>query len=158
MSIDDGKRATRVFATVTRKSPYWSSALSTTETFLSTATKHLESLNMIHSLGEHNSSLRLLVKQVWRHAIQLVFDVSNTSYDAALAHLPEHNNLPVISVHFGRGDVRAVNANPGVRQRVNVETANAHNLNGEQSVPPFVEDHTRGDTPVYLAPRNPSIL
>lgn len=156
---DEGRNATRVFATITRKSPHWHSALSATEDFLSTALKQLEDSDMMHVPGEeYKSSARLLVKRIWPHTIQLVFDVFNTSYDATLAHLQEYNALPVITIYFGRGEARKALANAGVRQKVNIETANAHNLNGERSVPPFIEDHTCGSPPMYLMPRNPSML
>lgn len=160
MSADNkgGLEATRVFATITRKSPHWPSALSVTEDFLFTAMEQLEDSSLIHVPEEYKSSARLLVKRIWPRTIQIVFDVFNTSYDAVPAHLLEYNTLPVISIYFGRGGARMTLANAGVRQKVNIETANAHNLNGERSVPPFIEDHTCGSPPVYLIPRNPCLL
>jgi hypothetical protein len=148
----------RVFAVVMHKSPYWLSALSTTEDFLSIALEKLESSNLVQSYRGTELLLRLLVKHIWPRMIHVVFDIYNTSYDAGLAHLREYNNLPVVSIYFGRGEARTTLANAGIRDKVNIETANAHNLNGEYSVPPFIEDHTCGTPPMYLNPRNPFLL
>jgi hypothetical protein len=100
--------------------------------------------------------MRLLAKEKWATRLFLVFDISNTSYDPATAHLPEQNKLPVAVVRLGK-TVRAYSANPPVQNRVNKDIARAHNNNGINSLPPFVVDYTSGP-PTYLNPRDPSLL
>lgn len=81
---------------------------------------------------------------------------NNTSFDATLAHLQELNNLRVVSIYFGRGRVRTVLVHTGIRDKVNLTTANAYNLNGEHSVSHFVEGHTC-DTPYILKSTRPLV-
>lgn len=102
------------------------------------------------------TKLQLLAKQKWATRLFLVFDISNTSYDAELGHLPEQNQLPVLIVRLGQ-KVQAYPASLPAQNRVNDDIARAHNDNGINSLPPFMVDYTSGP-PVYLNPRDPSLL
>jgi hypothetical protein len=92
------------------------------------------------------------VKEKWRRRIHIVLDVCNHAYDAALSHLPEHNNLPVLIVRFDKKGISSQHANSGLQQEVNRKTAERHNLNGNDT-PPYVVDYTT-KKPVYPNPRN----
>jgi len=98
-----------------------------------------------------------LVKKNWGTRVFIVFDIFNKDYDPAEGHRPEHNNLPVLVAHFSRKgeDVRI--AESGLRMQVNKQTAEAHNLNGWDAVPPYVVDHTTTTVPVYMNPRDVSV-
>jgi hypothetical protein len=89
--------------------------------------------------------------------IYIVFDIFHDSYEPDLAHLMEHNSLPVIVVRFSR-QVTVTSVSDNLRARVNREVASAHNFNGKNSRPPFLEDHTDGKIPEYKEPRNASSL
>lgn len=54
-------------------------------------------------------------------------------------------------------ETQAYPAGPQIQNRVNKDIAQAHNLNGLGSLPPFVTDYTFGP-PVYLNPRDHSLL
>jgi hypothetical protein len=50
-----------------------------------------------------------------------------------LAHLIEHNNLPVIAVRFSH-QVTVTSVSDNLRARVNMEVANAHKLVGRLTI------------------------
>lgn len=104
----------------------------------------------------HRPELRLLVKQKWETRVFLVFDISNTSYYAAMGHLSEQNILPVFIVRLGQ-KAQTYPANPQIQKRANSDIARAHNDNGINSLPPFVTDYTSG-LPLYPNPRDLSLL
>lgn len=108
------QNAVRILASVTRKSPYWSSVWDATEDFLPTVVEQLEISNLVPRRGGAELPLRLLAKHRWPNIIHIVFDISNNDYDAALAHLPQNSNLPVVSVYFGRVKARSAPVNAGI--------------------------------------------
>lgn len=156
-AMETGERnATRVLLIVSQSSPHWSRSWDSTEDILPTA---LEALRESQLVGREDMDVspRLLVKQKWHLRVLIVFDLFNNDYEIKLGHLPEHNKLPVLVVHFSRKGVSALAANLGMQKRVNRVTADAHNVNGEEGVPPYVVDHTT-TVPLYLNPRDPSLL
>ncbi len=118
---------------------------------------------------------RLLVKHHWGPVIHIVFDINHTAYDAALAHLPDYNTLPVLKMHLGRNSAASATAaanaaaastyttpalaaqtalaSAALQAKVNAAVAEAHDQNGVGSEPPYVEDRRDGKFPVYLYPR-----
>ena len=162
MTTEEGQNAMRVLLIVSQSNPYWSQSWSSTEDILPIA---LDALRKNHLLGprkidnteEMKLSLRLLIKQKWHLRVLIVLDLFNKNYNPQLGHLPEYNNLPVFVVYFGGKGLSARAADAGMRARVNRDTGDTHNVNGENSLPPFVVDHTT-TVPLYLNPRNPSLL
>ena len=155
MAVEE-KNAVRVLLIISHSSPHWSQSWDSTEDILPTA---LEALRESQLIGREDMDMppRLLVKQKWHLRILVVFDLFNEDYEMELGHLPEHNKLPVLVVHFSRKRVSALAANSGMQKRVNQDTGDAHNLNGEHAVPPYVVDHTT-TVPLYLNPRDPTLL
>ena len=129
----------RAFAVFAQKSFRWLSALSTAETFLSVASKKLESSHLVKPCRVTEVSLGLLVKHICRRLIYIVFDVFNIFYNADPAHLREHINIPLYQFFFRRGEPRMTFANAGVRDNINLETANAEIINAEHSATAFDE-------------------
>jgi hypothetical protein len=138
----------RVLVIISGKNKYWEQSWSASEDICRVALGVLEDKH----LQKHIRQLkpRLLAKQKWGTRVFLVFDISDTSYDPALKHLPEQNKLPVSIVRLGQ----RVQAYPANLYR---DIARAHNDNGINGLPPFVTDYTFGP-PVYLNPRDPSLL
>ncbi|KAF2189288.1 hypothetical protein K469DRAFT_62549 [Zopfia rhizophila CBS 207.26] len=93
------QKAVRVLLIVSQNSPYWSQSWLSTEDVFPVALKAIRQAGLIGK-GETELPLRLLVKQKWPLRVLIVFDISNNSYNAELGHLPEHNNLPVLVIHF----------------------------------------------------------
>lgn len=138
-------------------SPLWSQSRSSTDDILLLALAALQENHLIQQQDYKTLPVNLLIKEHWRVRIFIVFDICNTEYDAALGHLPEHNTLPVLVVHFGKSGVRCRTAELGIQRRVNRETCEKHNLNGVDSGPPYVVDRNV-TIPVYMNPRDGSLL
>lgn len=110
----------------------------------------LKAIQEAHLITEQvaNQSLRLLGKQKLCLRVVIVFDICHDDYRAELGHLPEHNNLPVVVVTFGRKGVTARAAELGLQARVNRDIAHAQNDNGDNITPPFVVKYTEGTAPI----------
>ena len=148
--------AIRVLVIVRPGSIIWPTAWEHPEDVVSSSISLLQQSDLL-SIRDDDLQELLLVRQRFQRFIHIVFDKFHDSYDAAMGHLPENNRLPVLIVTFGKSShVRS--AEPRLRKLVNTQIAMVHNLNGINSVPPFIEDHTSGVTPLYLAPREPSWL
>lgn len=93
----------------------------------------------------------------WPLSIHLVFDLFHDAYDPSLGHLLEENSLPIIAI-FHSAKTSIAQANEALRDLVNSEVALAHNLNGKDGVPPFIEDHTSNSIPTYYDTHEPSLL
>ncbi|KAL2811011.1 hypothetical protein BDW59DRAFT_155593 [Aspergillus cavernicola] len=146
----------RVLVIISNGNTYWEQSWSSSEELLPIAVDILKYNNLLEGTYNHQPELKLLAKQRWKTRVFLVFDISNTSYDPNIGHLPNQNKLPVTIVRLG-GKVQAYTANPPMQNKVNMDVARAHNDNGINSFPPFVTDYTSGP-PLYLNPRNPSLL
>lgn len=157
MTAEGEQEAVRVLLIVSRNNPYWSQSWLSTEDVFSVAITAIREACLV-SKEESEAPIRLLVKQKWPLRVLIVFDIFHNNYSVELGHLPEHNDLPVLVVYFGAKGVNARAADRGIQIRVNKDTGNAHNVNGEHSMPPFVEDHTSSEVPLYLNPRDPSLL
>lgn len=95
------QRPLRVLVIVSNKNAtLWERSWSASEDILPVALGALEENHLLSSNPTENLEMKLLAKQRWQTRVFLVFDISNTSYDAALGHLPEHNMLPVSIVHL----------------------------------------------------------
>jgi hypothetical protein len=151
-AANDEATALRVLVIVRPGSDHRDMAWQTPEGILGKAAKVLPETQIIN----HDPPNRLMLMQRWPHSICLVFDVHHNSYDADLGHLPECNAFPV-RVVFLRRRISSKQASPALRDRVNSEVALAHNLNGEHSMPPFMEDHT-SVIPTYENPRDSSLF
>ncbi|KAK5220318.1 hypothetical protein LTR47_011236 [Exophiala xenobiotica] len=149
------KSPVRILATISNRSPYWTSAWEEPYEVMMAATQAVRA-SRLHPLQDEPSPL-LLAKEKWHHRIFIVYDIGNDAYDAASAHRPDQNTFAVISVHLSTKMI-ATYAPPAIRQEVNRSIAFAHNANGVGSVPPFEEDHTCSDPPTYPDPRDPSLL
>lgn len=151
------QKSLRVLVIISNLNEYWEQSWSASEDLLPVAFEVLkDNLLLKHTTYDRRPQLRLLAKQKWATRVFLVFDISNTSYDPELGHLPEQNKLPVSIVRLGQ-KVQAYLANIPTQNKVNNDIARAHNDNGINSLPPFVTDYTSGP-PVYLNPRDPSLL
>jgi len=148
------QKAVRVLLIVSQSNPLWSQSWSSTEAILPSA---IDILRQNQLIKQESIETRLLIKQKWPLRVLIVFDICNNTYDADLGHLPEKNNLPVFVVHFYGKGRSAWRADLGMRQRVNEDTCEAHNLNGKDGSPPYVLDRTT-TAPIYLNPRDPSLL
>lgn len=138
---------------VSHSSSLFTDAWSATEDLIPRALTILKETQLVHH--EHGIEIpwRLLIKKNDGLRVLVIFDICNTEYDPAKAHLPGRNNLPVLVVHFSRKGVHTRVAESGLRQRVNNETAEAHNLHGWDALPPYVTDHTT-TIPIYMNPRD----
>jgi hypothetical protein len=146
----------RVLVIVSNNNEHWEQCWSSTEDLLPIAFEILKDNHLLECTYKIQPQLKLLAKQNWGTRVFLVFDISNTSYDPSLGHLPEHNNLPVTIVRLGK-KTQAYSASPPVRNKVNGDIARVHNSSGVNSIPPFITDYTSGP-PFYPSPRDPSLL
>ena len=144
----------RVLVIISDKNKYWDQSWSASEDACLVALEVLQDNHLLKHIRQLKP--RLLAKQKWETRVFLVFGISNTSYNPAMGHLPEHNKLPVLIVRLGQ-TLLAYSANLPTQNQVNRDIARAHNDNGINSLPPFVTDYTSGP-PLYLNPRDPSLL
>lgn len=144
----------RVLAVISDKNSYWEQSWLTPEDILLPAIEILKDKDLLEYTSEPD--MRLIAKEKWQTRVFIVFDISDTSYDAAKGHLPEEDKLPVSIVRLGR-KLQAYAANGPIQNRINSDVARAHNDHGICSIPPFVTDHTLGP-PMYTNLRDPSLL
>jgi len=144
----------RVLVIISNENTHWEQSWSASEDTCLVALEILEENQLLKHIEKPKP--RVLAKQKWGIRVFLIFDILNTSYDAAMGHLPEHNKLPVSIVRLGR-EVHAYPANPPIQNRVNKDIAEAHNYNGIGSLPPFVWDYNDGP-PTYTNARDLSLL
>lgn len=135
----------RVCISVTCSSPYWHTPEDSLGRFLQ---------EVKYEITENQ--VRLLVKQIWPRHVFLVYDFFHVDYDHKIAHLPDNNHLPVMKVDF-RNEITIRLAGFEFRTKVNEEVARMHNLNGFKE-PPYSDDHCGETAPVYLNPRDVSLL
>ncbi|KAL4961377.1 uncharacterized protein BDV14DRAFT_126007 [Aspergillus stella-maris] len=150
------RKPQRVLVIVSASNSYWEQSWSTSEDLLPIAFDILKDKNLLEGTYNDRPELKLLVKQKWATQVFLVFDISNTSYDPTLGHLPEQNRLPITIIRLGKR-VQAYSANAPMENKVNSGVARVHNDNGVNSFPPFVTDYTI-EPPLYSNPRDPSLL
>jgi len=148
--------ATRVLLMVSHNNPLFAESWSSTEELIPKALDTLKERHLIYHQGYTKVPWTILVKKNMGIRVFVVFDIFNKDYDSAKGHLPSHNNLPVVVIHFSRKGVHTRIAESGLRQRVNNETAEAHNLNGWDAGPPYVVDHTT-TVPIHMNPRDISV-
>ncbi|KAK9629779.1 hypothetical protein V6000_004827 [Aspergillus fumigatus] len=146
----------RVLVIISDTNAYWEKSWSASEDLLPVAFEILQENCLVENTYNHWPKMRLLAKEKWATRVFLVFDISNTSYDPEVGHLPQQNNLPVAIVRLG-ATVQAYTAAIPVQNKINKDVARAHNNSGIKSLPPFVVDYTSGP-PTYLNPRDPSLL
>jgi hypothetical protein len=149
-------QAARVLLMVSKTSPLYSQSWASTDKILPAALDALRSSRLIEQ-DTMDIPKRFLMKQRERIRDFIMFDIFNNSYNPALGHLPK-NNLPVLVVHFSKDKAYARIAEDGLQKRVNKEIRDAHNRNGIGSIPPFVLDYTTQEAPIYMNPRDPSLL
>jgi hypothetical protein len=158
------KIPTRVLVDVSRTSPYWSQAWTSSESVISVALEVLKENCFIDQDyqpddGSENREAaiprdcRFLAKDRWDTHTYLVFDLFHDSYDPVYAHLPDQNALPVIKVSLRRIKRTAVTAGKIIENKVNSDLQNLHNWTGIGSQPPFSVDHADGRSPIYPSPR-----
>lgn len=147
----------RVLVSVSSKSPLLAAAWEDPHAVVQAALRVLDERGFLPGNSNDAKDSRLLVIERWSR-IYLVFDINHTTYDSETAHLPGHNDLPLIAIFF-RGndtiDIRdATGSGSKLREKVNEEVRQHHNLNGAGSHPPFVADHANGNVPTYWNPRD----
>ncbi|KAJ5626712.1 hypothetical protein N7528_004139 [Penicillium herquei] len=146
------QRPYRVLVIISKRSAYWEQAWSATEEIMLPVVKLLQDKNLLQPTIDNNPpELRLLAKQRRLHVF-FVFDIANTAYDFAEAHLPKQNQLPVLIVRMSSRN-HGYSANPAQRNEINNRIAEIHNHEGWNSFPPFAVDYTVGP-PTYMNPRN----
>ncbi|PGH01029.1 hypothetical protein GX51_05465 [Blastomyces parvus] len=107
----------RVLVTVSDKSAHWGQAWSASEELLPVAFRAVKSNCLLNRSYKHPPRARLLAKKRWLTHVFLVFDIANVAYDPEKGHLPDHNELPVVIVRFGKR-IQAYRANqPTQKQR-----------------------------------------
>lgn len=142
----------RILVKVSIQSVHWGSTMSALAD--AALTEHIKEFPFKTASEQHRP--KLLVQHFYEDCSFLVFDVDHFTYDSAMAHETKRNNLDVWVVRFGKMSAKSVRATPGTQARVNRDVADAHDLHGWGSEPPFVTDYTRDDRPCYLNPRSAS--
>lgn len=144
--------AKRVIISVSSKSPYWSEAWESSFEVCQVALELIEKSKLISfDTGELPKS-KFLVKERWNVRTFVVFDIFHDAYDPDEAHLPGHNDLPVIVVYLGQKTSTSV-ASSLVEGEVNRRVREIHDVTGLGSRPPFSIDHMDGNVPCYTNPR-----
>lgn len=143
----------RVLVIVSNRSSFYTQACDSSESLISIAIQVIEDSKLYDAQNNDKPDTRLLAIQKYRVRIFFVFDISNKDYDAALAHLAEQNNLPVVVAYLSSSQI-ADKPHPGTRERINIDVAFLHDANGHGATPPFFEDHTVESPPEYLNPRS----
>lgn len=149
----DATAATRVLLMVSSNNPAFVQSWSSTDDVIPVALNGLKDHQLLRLPEIADIPWKTLVKRNDGLRTFIVFDIFHTDYDCATAHLPEHNDLPVLVVHLSRRGLHARTAESGLRRRVNRETAEAHNLNGWDAAPPYTVDLTTM-VPIYMNPRD----
>lgn len=146
----------QVLVIISDTNAYQEKSWSASEDLLPIAFKILQENCLVENTYKHQPKMRLLAKEKQATHIFLVFNISNTSYDPEVGHLPQQNNLPVAIVQLDT-IVQAYTAAIPVQNKINKDIARVHNNSGIKSLPPFIIDYTSGP-PTYLNPRDPSLL
>jgi len=148
----------RVFVSVSRKSPYWSKAWTSSEEVISVVLRLMRENNLVALDTNDDPSQHLfLVKERWDKRTFIVFDIFNNTYNPDNAHLPGQNDLPVISVFLHRNESANI-AGGLIANQVNKELRDLHNSTGPGSQPPFIVDHANGKVPSYPNPRTCTLV
>ena len=142
--------AKRIFVSISTKSRYWSQACESTEAVIEIALALAKQTNLVEP---DTRDVKWIVEEKWGSRTHIVFDVLHDTYDSKTAHLPGHNNLPVISVFLSREE-SVQTANQLLRNRVNEEVRETHRVHPAGIEPPFIVDHTNGNVPRYGCPRS----
>jgi hypothetical protein len=147
-----GNTPIRVLINISRKSSYWSEAWQSTEDVIIAALK----LMIEHEVVEADAQMSylFLARERWNKRVFIVFDIFNDRYDAATAHLPGQNDLPVTMVLLSERQ-KSVSCSPGtqINNKVNKDIRDIHDSMGQGSKPPFTVDHADGQVPYYPNPR-----
>ncbi|RDW63108.1 uncharacterized protein DSM5745_10219 [Aspergillus mulundensis] len=148
----------RVLVIVSGSNSYWEQSWSSSEDLLPIAFGILKDNHLLEGTytDQDPPELKLLVKQKWATHVFLVFDISNTSYDPTLGHMPEQNKLPITIIRLSK-KIQAYSASAPIGNKVNSDVARVHNASGINSLPPFVTDYTI-ESPLYPNPRDPLLL
>lgn len=126
----------RVFVGVSSRSPYWAQASQAPETIGEVALDILDKNDLL----PRGSARRFMVEEKFTTRTHLVFDVSHDDY------------RPEIHVRLSKGE-GADAASAHVQRVVNDRVREIHDLTGTGSVPPFLIDHSNGQTPTFWNPR-----
>ncbi|KAJ2892368.1 hypothetical protein MKZ38_009944 [Zalerion maritima] len=151
--IGSGRAAKRVLIVVSRTSPHWFKAWTSSEELITIALELMQEKQLI-SLDTQNdaSVIRFLAKERWDLRTFIVFDIFHDTYNPDEAHLPDQNDLPVISVFLGQKESTSIAGRP-MANKVNSDIRALHNATGPGSRPPFAIDHIDGKVPFYPNPR-----
>lgn len=147
------QEAIRVIVLTRITSPRWSLAKGPIEDFIPIVAEELKGSNIIPTCTPE-SELKFMAKSVSDRMVLIAVDIFHTSYDLKLAHLPEHNELPVVTICYYRNRAITSLATTDDRNKANTSMADLHMKNGWDVVPPFFEDHTGDNFPTYIKPRN----
>ncbi|POR36999.1 Uncharacterized protein TPAR_02801 [Tolypocladium paradoxum] len=151
-NTESTKGPKRVLVSVSRKSPYWTSAWTSSEEVIRVALQLMKENNMVSLAPDDPSSYLFLAKERWDSQTYLVFDIFHDTYDPDNAHLPGQNDLSVISVFLHQKE-SVSDAGKMLENKVNKDLRSLHNSTGLGSRPPFTVDHADGMWPTYLNPR-----
>jgi len=151
--LETESAARRVLIVVSRKSRHWLKAWTSSEELITIALGVLQQDELISSDAQSDSSvIKLLATERWDLRTFIVFDIFHDTYDPDTAHLPGHNDLPVISVFLGRHEKASIAGKP-MENKVNNDIRALHDATGLGSRPPFIVDHAEGKVPFYSNPR-----
>lgn len=152
--FESSRAAKRVLIIVSRNSPHWIKAWTSSEELIVSAIGVMQEKQLIPSDARDDpSAITFLAKERRDLRTLIVFDLFHDAYDPYNAHLPGRNDLPVISVFFGRNESASIAGKP-MENKVNCDLRRLHNATGLGSRPPFVVDHADGRVPFYPNPRN----
>ncbi|KND93255.1 hypothetical protein TOPH_02395 [Tolypocladium ophioglossoides CBS 100239] len=155
--VEGSKAPKRVLVVVSPKSPHWHAAWDSSDELVAVAFALLQQTQLIPQDAQNDSStVRLLAKERWDVRRFLVFDLFHKTYNADTAHQADQDDLPVISVFFGKKESISAAGRP-MANKVNADIRAIHNSTGLGSRPPFEVDHADGKVPFYNNPRSPHI-
>ncbi|CAG9945387.1 unnamed protein product [Clonostachys rosea f. rosea IK726] len=148
-----GRTPKRVVIAVSRKSPHWAKAWTSSEELIAVALGLMQEKHLILPETQTDlSAIRFLAMEIWGIRTYIVFDVFHGTYDPDKAHLAGENEVPAIPVFLGQKESASITGRP-MTNKVNSDIRALHNATGPGSRPPFVVDHADGKVPYYPHPR-----
>ncbi|KAL4953928.1 hypothetical protein BDW69DRAFT_183983 [Aspergillus filifer] len=124
---------------VSNKSPHWETAWSDTAFLSPIVLDVLREKNHLDPSVADTPYITLLVVFRYTHKVFFAFDVEHSTYVPSLAHLPEHNRLPIMVVNLSSRNKAWPTYGPN-EARTNTDIAEIHELLDPWSVLPFAVD------------------
>ena len=139
----------RVCIRVSPRSEFYAKAFSSTNSIIAESLAAMKRNNS----EDDTSNSKLMAIEMFDNVCYIIVDLSHHNYDPTSGHLGGNNELPVHMVVFGKDNIKCKTSTNQERSWVNRTIQELHNLNGDGSEPPFLADHSKGQTPHYKRPR-----